>query len=65
MKSSVKETKEQRDDVPAKVVGRRQKGVMNLERGADFLRIGIDRNVRLRGHPKGVFRYSSHEQANA
>lgn len=63
--NKVRETREQWDDVPAKVVGRRKPGVVNLERGAAFLRWGADANIRLRGRPKGVFRYRSFEEADA
>jgi hypothetical protein len=35
MKDGVRETSEQWDDVPAKVVGRQRRGPVNLEAGAD------------------------------
>ena len=60
-----KETSAQWDDIPAKVVGRRRPPAMNLERGAAFLRMGKDMGIRLSGRKKGVFRYRSHEEANA
>lgn len=63
--NKVRETREQWDDVPAKVVGRRKPGPINLERGAAFLRWGQDVNLRLRGRPKGVFRYRSFEESDA
>lgn len=63
MNGKVKETREQWDDVPAKVVGRRRKGMINLEKGDGFLRLGVDMGVRLSGRAKGVHRYRSHEEA--
>lgn len=59
----VRETTEQWDDVPAKVVGRRKQGLINLERGSAFLAMGRER-CGGNGRPKGVFRYASHEEAN-
>ncbi len=65
MKMKVRETREQWDDVPAKVVGRRKPPVVDLVRGEGFLRMGKDMGIRLPFRPKGVFRYRTHEQANA
>jgi hypothetical protein len=64
MNMKVRETSEQWVEEPRKVVGRRRAGVVNLERGAGFLRMGADRGIRIPGRPKGVFRFSSHEEAN-
>lgn len=64
MNGKVKETREQWDDVPAKVVGRRKPGRVTLESGASFLQWGAERNIRLRGRIRGVYRYASHEEAN-
>lgn len=61
--SKLRETKEQWDDVPVKVVGKRRKGTVNLDKGEKFLRLGLDLNVRLHGRKAGVFRYRSHEEA--
>lgn len=62
MKRVVKETREQWDDVPAKVVGRRRSGPVDLERGEGFLRLGKDMGVRLPHRPKGVFRYKTFDE---
>lgn len=64
MSSEMKDTQAQWDDVPGKVVGRRRQGVVNLEQGAGLLRMGYDRNLRLPGRPRGVFRFRTHEEAN-
>ena len=64
MEKNIKETTAQWDDVPMKVVGRRREGVGGLVRGARFLRMGLERNIRLPKRVKGVFRYRSHEEAN-
>ncbi len=65
MKRAVRETSEQWDDVPAKVVGRRRKGPVNLELGEGFLRMGADAGRRIPHRPKGVVRYTSHEEAES
>jgi hypothetical protein len=64
MTKEIREQAEQWDDVPGKVVGHRQPGPRNLEICADFLAWSVQRGVRLKGRPKGVFRYRSHEEAN-
>ena len=65
MSKIVRKLSEQWDDAPAKVVGRRIRFAVNLECGAGFLRMGADRNLQLRNRKKGVYRYRSHEEANA
>ena len=63
MNNRIRETTEQWDDVPAKVIGRRKPCRVNLESGAGFLRMGLDRKVRIPGREKGVYRYKTHEEA--
>jgi len=60
----IRETSEQWDDVPAKVVGRRGKAPVNLEKGAAFMRMAADRGGHRVGWPKGVFRFRSHDEAD-
>jgi hypothetical protein len=53
------------DDVPGKVLGHRMPGVVNLETAADFLRLGATLGGGKVYRPRGVFRFTSHEEADA
>lgn len=64
MRDGIRETSEQWDDVPTKVVGRQRRVPVNLEAGADFLKMGENWGGKRRGQPKGIFRFASHEEAN-
>ena len=65
MKKVVKETREQWDDVPAKVVGRRRSGVGGWSRATILQQRINDMMPGKTGWPKGVFRFHSHEEADA
>jgi len=65
MNPKVKETREQWDDVPAKVVGRRRNAAGGW-RNADVLQCRVNEAIRGRTTwPKGVFRFQSHSEADA
>ncbi len=64
MQDRVRETSEQWDEVPAKVVGRSRKSPVSLAAGAPFLQMGRDWGGNRYGQPRGVFRFASHEEAN-
>ncbi|HMP74744.1 MAG TPA: hypothetical protein PKE12_00465 [Kiritimatiellia bacterium] len=65
MDKVVREPSEQWDDVPAKVVGRRRKPVLNLESGEAFFRLGRELGEGKVGRKRGVVRYRTHAEANA
>lgn len=56
--------REQWDEIPAKVIGRKAKQPMNLERGAAFLRMSAERGTPCVSWPKGVYRFKTHEEAD-
>jgi hypothetical protein len=64
MKDNSGESVEQWDDVPAKVVGRRSRGSVDLECGEAFLLMGKAMGIKLMHRPKGVFRYASFDEAD-
>ena len=53
------------DDVPSKVLGRRVPGVVSLETAAGFLQLGATLGGGKVYRPRGVFRFTSHEEADA
>lgn len=65
MKKQVKETREQWDDVPAKVVGRRRSGVGGWSNVTILQQRVNEQKVGRASWPKGVFRFHSHEEADA
>ncbi len=65
MDKRIRETSEQWDDVPRKIVGRRRKPVLNLETGAAFFQFGREMGEGKVGRRKGVVRYRTHDEANA
>jgi hypothetical protein len=61
----IRETGASWDDVPGKVLGRRVPGVVSLESAAGFLQLGATLGGGKICRPRGVFRFTSHEEADA